>query len=72
MEPTTVKVFKFDTGSPTDRTLERMRSKLGASTLLETMRRSLVIADVVTDYIEAGRRVYVQDDDGVLHQLLIT
>lgn len=72
MSVAAVRIIKFDAGSPTDKTLTRMQDKLEASTGVEAMRRSLAIADVVTDYTKKGQKVFVQGEDGVLRQLLIS
>jgi hypothetical protein len=67
-----VRIIKFDAGSPTDQTLSRLQSKLSASTSVEAMRRSLTIADKITDFTEKGRKVFVQDENGQLSELVIS
>lgn len=66
------RVFKFDVGSPTDLTLAKLQKKLDASTGTEALRRSLTIADAVTDLTVQGRKIFVQGEDGQLQQLLIS
>lgn len=67
-----VRIIKFDAGSPTDQTLVRMQGKLDASSGVEAMRRSLTIADKITDFTKAGQKVYVKDTDGTLRELVIS
>lgn len=72
MADTSSRVFKFDVGSPTDLTLGKLQEKLDASTGTEALRRSLTIADAVTDLTTKGRKIFVQGEDGQLQQLLIS
>lgn len=72
MAERTVRIIKFDTNSPTDQTLTRMQHKLNASTNIEAMRRSLTIADKITDFTKANQQIYVRDTDGTLRELVIT
>ena len=72
MADSSVRIIKFDAGSPTDKTLERLQSKLEASSGVEAMRRSLTIADKITDFAKNGQKVYVKDADGTLRELLIS
>ncbi|MFG6431375.1 hypothetical protein [Roseateles sp. LYH14W] len=72
MADAAVRIIKFDAGSSTDKTLARMQGKLEASTGVEAMRRSLTIADLITDYTKKGQKIFVQGDDGVLRQLIIS
>ncbi len=67
-----VRIIKFDAGSPTDQALVRMQSKLDASSGVEAMRRSLTIADKITDFTKAGQKIYVKDADGSLRELVIS
>ena len=67
-----IRVFRFDVGSPTDKTLGKLQDKLDASTGTEALRRSLTIADAITDLTAAGQEIYVKDKDGQMKQLLIS
>ena len=67
-----VRIIKFDAGSPTDQTINRMQGKLNASSSVEAMRRSLTIADAITDFVQAGQKIFVQDGEGNLRELVIT
>jgi hypothetical protein len=67
-----VRIIKFDAGSPTDEALGRMQNKLTASSSVEAMRRSLTIADKITDFTQSGKKVFIQDPDGTLRELVIT
>ena len=67
-----VRVFKFDVGSPTDKTLGKLQQKLDASTGTEAIRRSLTIADAITELTAKGQEIYVKGEDGQLRQLLIS
>ena len=68
----TVRIIKFDTNSPTDLALKRMQQKLSASSTVEAMRRSLTIADVVTNLAEQGQEIYVKAADGTMSRLVIS
>jgi hypothetical protein len=72
MADTSVRILKFDAGSPTDQTLRRMQNKLDASSSVEAMRRSLTIADKITDFTKEGKKVYVKDSDGTFRELVIS
>jgi len=72
MTAAAVRIIKFDAGSPTDKTLDRMQRKLDASSNVEAMRRSLTIADKITDFRDAGQKIYIKDADGTLQELVIT
>ena len=72
MADTASRVFKFDVGSPTDLTLGKLQDKLDASTGTEAIRRSLTIADAITDLTAKGKKIFVQGEDGTLQQLLIS
>jgi hypothetical protein len=67
-----VRVIKFDIGSPTDTTLKSMQEKLHASSTVETMRRSLKIADAITDFAKKGQEIFVKDADGTMRQIVIS
>ena len=67
-----VRIIKFDAGSPTDKALDRLQRKLDASSNVEAMRRSLTIADKITDYRDAGQKIYIKDLDGNLRELVIS
>lgn len=71
MADTAVRIIKFDAGSPTDQTLSRLQSKLDASSGVEAMRRSLTIADKITD-IAKQNKIFVQGADGVMRELVIS
>lgn len=66
-----VRVIKFDVNSPTDKVLQRMQERLGAETYVETMRRSLTIADTVIQKSNEGL-LYVKETDDQFHQLIIS
>lgn len=66
-----VKVIKYNVGSSTDNALSRMQQKLNASSSVEAMRRSVSIADAVTDYAK-GQGVFVKDEHGNFQQLVIS
>jgi hypothetical protein len=68
----TVRVLKFDAGSTTDQALLRMQSRLSASSSIEAMRRSLTIADKITEFTANGQKVFVQDPDGSLKEIVIS
>lgn len=72
MADSVVRIIKFDAGSPTDQALVRMQRKLDASSGVEAMRRSLTIADKITDFTKAGQKIYVKDTDGTLRELVIS
>ncbi len=72
MADPTVRVIKFDTGSPTDLALARMQEKLSASSTVEAMRRSLTIADAITDLAAKGQEIYVKAADGSMSTLVIS
>ncbi len=72
MADPTVRIIKFDTNSPTDLALKRMQHKLSASSTVEAMRRSLTIADVVTNLAEQGQEIYVKAADGTMSRLVIS
>ena len=72
MAEATIRIIKFDAGSPTDQTINRMQGKLNASSSVEAMRRSLTIADKITDFVQAGQKIYVKDAEGNLRELVIT
>ena len=67
-----VKVIKYNVGSSTDAALSRMQEKLSASTSVEAMRRSVSIADAVTDYATKGQGVFVKDEHGNFQRLVIS
>jgi len=71
-DTSSLRVFKFDVGSPTDATLGKLQQKLDASTGTEAIRRSLTIADAITDLTAQGKKIFVQGEDGQLQQLLIS
>ena len=66
------RVFKLSVGSPTDKILGKLQEKLDASSGTEAIRRSLTIADAITDLTTKGRKIFVQGEDGQLQQLLIS
>ena len=66
-----VRIIKFDAGSPTDQTLARLQAKFDASTSIEAMRRGLTIADKITDYAKTSK-IFVQGADGQMHELVIS
>ena len=66
-----VRVLKFDVGSSTDVALERLKKRFDASTSSEAMRRSLAIADTVTELSTKGERIFVQNTNGEIRELLI-
>ena len=68
----TVRIIKFDTNSPTDLALKRMQQKLSASSTVEAMRRSLTIADVITNLADQGQEIYVKAADGTMSRLVIS
>lgn len=72
MADPTVRIIKFDTNSPTDLALKRMQEKLSASSTVEAMRRSLTIADAVTDLASRGQEIYVKAADGTMSRLFIS
>jgi hypothetical protein len=72
MADPTVRIIKFDTNSPTDLALKRMQEKLSASTTVEAMRRSLTIADAVTNLAAQGQEIYVKAADGTMSRLVIS
>jgi len=72
MTAPSVRIIKFDADSPTDRVLARLQSKLDASSTVEAMRRSLTIVDKITDFANNGQKLFVQEPDGRLRELLIS
>ena len=66
-----VHLIKFDVNSPTDKALLKMQQRLSARNRVETMRRCLTIADIVMQKSNEGL-LYIKDDDGQFHQLLIS
>lgn len=66
----TVRVIKFDVNSPTDKVLLKMQHRLTAQTMVETIRRCLIIADKVMQKSNEGF-LYVKSEDGQFHQLII-
>ncbi len=72
MADSSVRIIKFDAGSPTDQTLSRLQEKLNASSSVEAMRRSLTIADKITDIAKSNQKIFVQDSDGTMRELVIS
>ena len=66
-----VRVIKFDVGSATDKSLNRVQTNLDASTAVEAFRRSIAIADRVTEAIKSGHKVLIEDGKGNYRELLI-
>ena len=66
-----VRVLKFDVGSSTDVALQRLKNRFDASTSSEAMRRSLAIADTVTELSAKGERIFVRNTNGEIRELLI-
>ena len=67
-----VRIIKFDVDSPTDKTLNKLQATLGASTGVETVRRSLSIADSVADILKNKKqRLFIENDDGSRQELIL-
>lgn len=66
-----VRVIKFDVGSATDKTLARVQHNLHATTNTEAFRRSVAIADYVTQAQAKGRKVLIETDDGTYQELVL-
>lgn len=66
-----VRVLKFDVGSTTDQALDRLRQRFDASSMAETVRRSLGLADTVTKLHDEGNRIFVRDPQGNIRELLL-
>ena len=71
MAESAVRVIKFDIGSPTDKTLKNMQAKLHATSTVEAMRRSLAIADAITDFANKGK-IFTKDEQGNEKEILIS
>ena len=66
------RVLKFDVGSPTDKTLKIVQERLNASTGIEAFRRSLAIADAVTEILTTkGNKLYVESPDGSKQEIVL-
>lgn len=66
------RIIKFDVGSPTDKTLNELQKKLNASTGVEAVRRSLSIANAVTDILKNKKqRLFVESEDGTRQELML-
>jgi len=66
-----VRVIKYDVGSQTDDTLDRVRARLHATTTVEAFRRSIAIADYITQAQANGRKVLIQKEDGDYQELVL-
>jgi hypothetical protein len=67
-----VRILKYDVGSPTDKMVERVRGRLDASTGIETLRRSLGIADTITHLLkDEGKKIFIKGDDGALQEIIL-
>ena len=67
------RILKFDVGSSTDNLLSSVKNKLGASSGIEAMRRSLAIADVITDAVKVKKqRLFVESADGTRQEIVIS
>lgn len=66
-----VRVLKFDVGSPTDKALAHVQANLHASTNTEAFRRSVAIAEHVTQARANGRKVLIEKDDGTYQELVL-
>ena len=67
-----VRVLKFDVGSSTDQALQRLQKRFGTPTGGEAMRRSLAIADFITEATkEKGGKVLIQSPDGSIREIVM-
>jgi hypothetical protein len=66
-----VRVFKFDVGSLVDVALSRVQSRMNASTRSEAFRRSVALADYITEAQEKGGKVTVTLPDGTVQELIL-
>jgi len=66
-----VRVIKYDVGSRTDETLDRVRATLNATSAVEAFRRSIAIADYITQAQAQGRKVLIQKEDGDYQELVL-
>ncbi len=65
-----VRIIKFDVDSPTDKTLERLKVALHASSTTEAFRRGVAIADYVTRAQADGKKVLIVDANGEKQELI--
>lgn len=66
-----VKVIKYDVGSRTDETLDRVRTTMQAGSTVEAFRRSIAIADYITQAQSKGRKVLIEKEDGDYQELIL-
>ena len=66
-----VRLIKYDVGSPTDEALERIRRTTHGVDFIDAFRRSISIADYVTQIQAAGRKVLVEDEHGRYLELVL-
>ena len=67
-----VRIIKFDVGSPTDLALNGLQARLGASTGVEAFRRSLSIADTVTEILkDKNKKLVVRDENGKEQEIVL-
>ena len=67
------RILKFDVGSSTDNLLTSVKNKLEASSGIEAMRRSLAIADVITEAVKVNKqRLFVESADGTRQEIVIS
>lgn len=67
-----VKVIKFSAGSPTDTMLTSLQTRLHAQTGAEAFRRGMAIADRITQAKADGKKVYIEDSEGVKQELIFS
>jgi hypothetical protein len=67
-----VRVIKFDVGSSTDQSLDKIRSNLHAKNGSEAFRRGVAIAQRITEAQAEGGKVFIQKKDGTVQELVIS
>ena len=66
------RILKFDVGSPTDKMLKAVQSRLDASTGIEAFRRSLSIANTVTEILkDKKKKLYIENPDGTKQEIIL-
>ena len=67
-----VRVIKFDVGSSTDRSLGQIQTNLHTKSSSEAFRRSVAIAERITEAKAQGAKVFIQNKDGTVQELVVS
>jgi hypothetical protein len=65
------RILKFDVGGPTDKALGRVAIATHSSSNTEAFRRSVAIADVIVRGRNEGKKIYMEDENGVRQEIEI-